>query len=628
MKLKLFLLFLFFSFFGVLYNINQTNHEYYSVLLEEKMERIVYGSSAPRGRILDRNGKVLVDNQGVINIAYHKPVDSTLKEELKIASLLEPYVKSFSLTTTNLKNYYLATHNNGRDLITDEEWQKWEERKLTNEDISALKWERITEEMITYDESEQKRIYLFSLMNDGYAYEDKILLSNVSDEEFARVMALNIPSLKSVITASRTYPYGETLKSIFGTIGSIPKEEVTSFIQNGYALNDTVGTSGIEKQYENLLRGKKAKYFINSDNTLTLLEEEEVGSDVVLNIDIDVQLELEKILKEEMSLAHKKTSAKYFKEAYAMVGDPKSGGILAMSGIRLNDQGEFSDITITAFTSSYAMGSVVKGASNTVGYMTGAIEVGKKVLDSCVKLYSQPSKCSYKKLGYVDDITALKTSSNYYQFLTAIKSSGQTYKYNMTFNVSEENFKTYRDVFSSYGLGNKTEIDYPNEQTGMRGTKVAGDLLLNFAIGQYDTYTPISLLQYINTISNYGNRYALRLKKEDYNVFLNQVGLDASYYDRITEGMYQVFHGGTASSYVKKNLNAVGKTGTAETFYDSDHDGVVDKEVINSTLVYYFPRENPTYSVAIIAPYLTDTPSYSYPFTKNVSLKISNYLTF
>ena len=468
MKLKLFLLFLFFSFFGVLYNINQTNHEYYSVLLEEKMERIVYGSSAPRGRILDRNGKVLVDNQGVINIAYHKPVDSTLKEELKIASLLEPYVKSFSLTTTNLKNYYLATHNNGRDLITDEEWQKWEERKLTNEDISALKWERITEEMITYDESEQKRIYLFSLMNDGYAYEDKILLSNVSDEELARVMALNIPSLKSVITASRTYPYGETLKSIFGTIGSIPKEEVTSFIQNGYALNDTVGTSGIEKQYENLLRGKKAKYFINSDNTLTLLEEEEVGSDVVLNIDIDVQLELEKILKEEMGLAHKKTSAKYFKEAYAMVGDPKSGGILAMSGIRLNDQGEFSDITITAFTSSYAMGSVVKGASNTVGYMTGAIEVGKKVLDSCVKLYSQPSKCSYKKLGYVDDITALKTSSNYYQFLTAIKSSGQTYKYNMTFNVSEENFKTYRDVFSSYGLGNKTEIDYPNEQTGMR----------------------------------------------------------------------------------------------------------------------------------------------------------------
>ena len=83
-------------------------------------------------------------------------------------------------------------------------------------------------------------------------------------------------------------------------------------------------------------------------------------------------------------------------------------------------------------------------------------------------------------------------------------------------------------------------IDYPIEQTGMKGTKIAGDLLLNFAIGQYDTYTPISLLQYINTIANYGNRYALRLKKEEFNTFLNQVELDATYYDRITEGLFMV----------------------------------------------------------------------------------------
>ena len=111
-----------------------------------------------------------------------------------------------------------------------------------------------------------------------------------------------------------------------------------------------------------------------------------------------------------------------------MVGNPKSGGVFALAGLKMNNDGTFQDITITAFTSSYAMGSVVKGASNTVGYLTGAIEVGKKVLDSCVKLYSEPTKCSYQKLGYVDDITALKTSSNYYQFLTAIQSTGQTYK--------------------------------------------------------------------------------------------------------------------------------------------------------------------------------------------------------
>ena len=72
-------------------------------------------------------------------------------------------------------------------------------------------------------------------------------------------MALNISSLTSVIEAKRIYPYGETLKSIFGTIGSIPKEEVTTYLNSGYSLDDTVGTSGLEAQYENLLKGEKAK---------------------------------------------------------------------------------------------------------------------------------------------------------------------------------------------------------------------------------------------------------------------------------------------------------------------------------------------------------------------------------
>mgnify|MGYP001625212912 CR=1 FL=1 len=627
MKLKLFLFCVFLSFGIVIYKINYTNHEYYTTLLEMKTERIVYGSSTTRGRILDRNGKVLVDNVGTILIAYHKPVNISIQEEINIAKSLTPYLKDYNVTVTNLKNYYLANNNNGNDLITGDEWRLLDERKISNDDIKDLKWERITDEMINYDEEEKKVIYLFSLMNEGYSYDDKILLKNISEEELAKINALNIVSIRSVIEAKRVYPYGETLKSIFGTIGSIPKEEVKSYLNNGYELNDIVGTSGLEKQYEDILKGEKAKYYINSDNTLEKVSDAKPGEDLVLNIDIDIQLELENILKEEMLLAKKKKSSVYFNEAFSMVGDPKSGGVIALAGLKLNNENEFNDISITAFTSSYAMGSVVKGASNTVGYLTNAIEVGKKIKDSCVKLYSQPSKCSYQSLGYVDDITALKTSSNYYQFITAIKSTGQTYKYNMTFNVTEENFKKYRDVFASYGLGNFTGIDFPNEQKGMKGQKIAGDLLLNFAIGQYDTYTPISLLQYINTIANYGNRYAIRLKKNDYNVFLNQVGLDSTYYDRIIEGFYQVFHGGTATSYANKNLNAVGKTGTAETFYDSNNDGVVDTEVISSTLAYYFPRENPTYSIVVVAPYLTNTTDYRYPFTKNVSLKISNYLT-
>ncbi len=625
MKIKLLLIAFFSIFVFQIYQINHENHLYYETKLKEKTERIILGESPKRGRILDVNGKVLVDNKEVYNISYHKNYKVTIKDELLIAKLLSPFLDSFSLSLTDLKNYYLALNNNGNDLITSEEKKLYSMHKLSAEEISKMKWDRITSEMLNYDEDNQKIAYLFLKMQNGYSYQDKVLFKNVDEAFINQIDSLGIPSLFKTVSYERVYPYEDMLLSIFGTVGSISKEKLSSYMKKGYALSDTVGTSGLEEEYEDILKGEKAKYFINSDNTLAMVKESTPGNDVTLNIDIDVQQELVKVMKEEMTKASKRTSAKYFKEAYAMIGNPVTGGIIALTGLKKTDAG-FTDITITAFTSSYAMGSVVKGASNTVGYLSGAIKVGQKVKDSCVKLYSEPSKCSYKRLGYVDDITALKTSSNYYQFLTAISSTGQSYRYNMKFNVTEEDFKRYRDVFNAYGLGAKTDIDYPLEQTGMKGIKVAGDLLLNFAIGQYDTYTPISLLQYINTLSNYGNRYALRFKKEDYNTFLNQIELDASFYDRIMEGLYEVFHGGTASSYVNKSKNAVGKTGTSETFYDSDSDGVVDKEVINSTVAFYYPRETPRYSMVVVAPFLTDNGDFMYPFTKNVSLHMTNYL--
>jgi len=627
MKWKMLFFIIFSIFVSNLFLMNRTNHEYYETKLKWKMENMILGESAPRGRILDRNGKVLVDNVGVLNIVYHKTSKMNQKEELKLAKKLGEYIENPCVTKTNLKNYYLAVNNNGKDLITDEEWQLYDERKLTIEEIKKLKWERITEEKINYSEEEKKMIYVFNKMQEGYLFEDKYLFRDVKDDFVAEILKWNEPSLSIKITSKRSYPYGEILQSVFGNTGYIPKEESELYLKKNYSLDDIVGTSGLEKEYESILKGEKAKYYVNKDNTLTLIQKEEQGQDIRLNIDIEIQLELEKIMKEEMLEAKKYNATKYFQDAYAMVGDPKSGGIVAIAGLKIKEDKTFQDVTITSFTSSYTMGSVVKGASNTVGYLSGGIIPGKKVLDSCVKLWSEPAKCSYMRLGVVDDITALRTSSNYFQFLTAIQSTGQEYQYDMKFSVTSSDFQRYRDVFASYGLGAKTEVDYPIEQTGMKGEKIAGDLLLNFAIGQYDTYTPISLLQYINTIANRGNRYALRFKKENYNKFLNQVELPDSYYDRIIEGLYQVFHGGTATSYVRKDLNAVGKTGTSETFYDSNHDGIVDKEVINTTVIFYYPKEDPTYSVAVVSPYITDDDDFQYPFTSNVSKKITEYLS-
>ena len=51
-------------------------------------------------------------------------------------------------------------------------------------------------------------------------------------------------------------------------------------------------------------------------------------------------------------------------------------------------------------------------------------------------------------------------------------------------------------MFNEYGLGVKTEIDLPNESNGVVGKDKSSDLLLNYTIGQYDTYTVLQLSQY------------------------------------------------------------------------------------------------------------------------------------
>ena len=107
MKVKLLLIAFFSIFVFQIYQINHENHLYYETKLKEKTERIILGESPKRGRILDVNGKVLVDNKEVYNISYHKNYKATIKDELLIAKLLSPFLDSFSLSLTDLKNYYL-----------------------------------------------------------------------------------------------------------------------------------------------------------------------------------------------------------------------------------------------------------------------------------------------------------------------------------------------------------------------------------------------------------------------------------------------------------------------------------------------------------------------------------------
>ncbi len=635
------LIIIFLMLIGRVLYINIYERDVYKAKLLEKTTNYVYGESAPRGRILDRNGKVLVDNKGVKTVFYTKEKGITIKEELEIAKDLSK-ILNVEINKNSFKNYYLLTHNNGDDLIKKEEWDLYERRKLSSEDIKNLKIERITDKELNKFSDEEKEIAtIYALMNKGYSYEKKEIVKGISDDEYNTLINANIKGITTELTWERVYNYGDTLKDIFGTIGSIPKDKKEEYLEKGYSLNDTVGLSYLESYYEDYLKGEKDLYLVSDDNTLELVKEGRSGYDLVLSIDIDVQLKLESLIKENMLNIKKRANTEYYTETYSIVGKPGTGEILALSGQKLLDKDKeiFKNVNTNLINTSYTVGSVVKMATISTGYKYGVIDIGSSVTDSCVKLYQVPIKCSYKSLGKINDLTAIAKSSNYYQFRIAIGLTGYNYTYNMKLPTTEADFNKFRGVFKEYGLGALTGIDLPNEMTGIKGSLAQSDLLLNLSIGQYDTYTPIELFQYVSTVASMGARRKPSLMQEVRNneevilknnyEIVNKVSLEDKYLSRLKEAMHLATTSGTARSYINSKYNPAGKTGTSETFIDTNNDGVMDTKTTSIAFVGFAPYDNPEYSLVVMAPNIYVQREYNYSkvyVTRYISAGITNFL--
>lgn len=620
---------------------------------KDNLNNLVYstieGESAPRGRIYDRNHKLLVDNVGIKSIYYKRKSGMSIDDEIEVAKKLSEVLDLDyeNVTSSMIKDFYLVLNRNTSDnKIKEEEWEKLKQRKITSSDILLLKRERITEEEL--NDIDKYVAYIYYLMNNGYSYQEKLIKKNVSDSEYA-IINEGLDKYKGVIPKlswERKYLYGDTLRGIFGNVSSsevgITEELKNNYLDKGYKITDRVGLSGLELQYDEYLQGKKAIYK-NLGNGLELVSKEKRGNDLVLSIDIDLQLEAEKIVENEMLKTKNEPNTEYFNRVFSVVSDPNNGDVLALVAKVLN-KNKVYDYTAYLPNSSVTVGSVIKGASISVGYKEGVIDIGTVIKDECVKLMSTPSKCSWNRngLGNLDDINALRLSSNAYQFKVAMKVADFNYYYNAPFSFSNDPFNKYRTMFNSYGLGIKTGIDLPNESIGIVGSNDTPGLLLDFSIGQYDTYTPLQLTQYINTIANKGSRIKLNLLKsvhkssnselsDDillYNdkYILNNVDLDSKYIIRIREGFKAVLgYNGTGYGYIDIKYNPAGKTGTSQSFYDSDHNGVIDKETISSTFAGFAPYDNPKMSIVVVTPDVSHIYGISYLST--INKRISNQIS-
>ena len=639
-----------------LVDIQILNKDKYTKKLDHLKVSIVYSSSTPRGRIYDRNYNLLVDNVGVNTIYYKRVKGTTTKEQIELAKTLANHidVDYSKLDKINLKEYYLV--NNKEKVykkITEEEKEKLKRRQITQKDINNLMIERITdEELSIYTDIDKKAAYIYYLMTTGYYYDEKIIKTHASDNEYAYV-AENISKLKGFnvkLEWERKYLYGDVFKTILGSVSDnksgLPFELKDKYLSEGYSLNDRVGISYLEYQYESLLKGTKASYKLNNDNTYTLLSEGKRGNDIVLTIDINIQKEVEQILEEEITKAKANdVNTTYYTGSHVIVTEPNTGEILAMASkqiVKKNDEYKIYDNTPALLTNPVTPGSIVKGASMTVGYQTGAIDIGTTMRDECVKIRNTPAKCSWSKnIGYVNDISALAYSSNSYQYKIAMKVAGANYYYNGPLVINENAFEIYRNTFKEYGLGIKTNIDLPVESFGFKGTSKNPGHLLDFAIGQYDTYTPVQIASYINTLASNGNRYQLHLLKEVHEStnsdslgdlkekiepkVLNKVNLDDAHMNRIKEGFKAVMKS-LGYGNMGNVLSPAGKTGTAESFYDVDGDGNIDVETISKGFIGYAPSDNPKYAITVLSPNVrySKTNTYTSPVNTKISARVSN----
>lgn len=620
-----------FSFFIILSNlfyIQIIKNDYYKSKVAELSVKTVSGTTAPRGRIYDRNYRIIVDNKPVKTVTYKKESETTIKEEIEIAYKLKDMldIDASNLSKYNLKKFFLVNNNEVCvKKVTEEELQLYRERKITLEEIEKLKLERITdEELKNYTDEDKKAAYIYYLMNNGYYFDQKVIKAqNVTDFEYAKISE-NLSELKGVnvsINWERYYTYGNVFRSVLGSVSknTIPAELKDYYLEKGYKLDDKVGTSYLEFQYEDLLRGQKNIYEIK-DNKEYLISEGIRGNDIVLTIDIELQKAVEEIITNQLIEAKKEKNTEFLDSSFVVIANPNNGEILAMAGkqISLEEENyEVYDFTPGVITTSVVAGSVVKGASNIVAYNNGALTIGEKRDDYCVKVAATPEKCSWKYLGLLDDITALKFSSNSFQYQSAIKIGGGVYEYNKPLSLNENAFDIYRNGFAEFGLGIKTGIDLPFESTGYKGSSTKSGHLLDFAIGQYDTYTPIQLSQYVNTIANGGYRIKPHLLKSVYSSensdleeliytinpeILNKVNTEDKYIKRVQDGFKAVLEsGGTGYGHIQGAIGA-GKTGTSEGYIDTDNDGLVDTMTYNNNFIGYAPYDAPIVSFAVVSP--------------------------
>ena len=644
---------LFLAIIGRLLYMQVLHKDFYENKLASASQTRVTISSA-RGEIYDAAGKPLVQNTVKQVVSFTRSNKMTAADLKDISTKLLNYVTVTSpeVTDRQMADYYLAdaevykktVEALPKDKRYDSDGNKFSESELYNNAA-----ESIAPNQLNYSEDEKKAIYLFSQLNSVENFATgNIRTDPLTDTQIAVIASASkeLPGI-SISTSWDRKVLDTSLSSIVGSVSSeksgLPAEEVDTYLKKGYSLNDRVGTSYLEKQYEEVLQGKRTIKEIHLDKhgdmeSVENIEEGSKGKNIKLTIDLAFQDSVDSLLKSYFNSELANGGAKYSEGVYAVALNPKTGAVLAMSGIKHNlETGDLTPDSLGTVTNVFVPGSVVKAATISSGWENGVLSGNQTLIDQPIVFQGSAPINSWYTPYYssfpVTAVEALEYSSNAYMVQTALGMMGQTYQPNMTVktNQLESAMGKLRATFSEYGLGAATGIDLPDESTGFIPQKFDLANYLTNAFGQFDNYTPMQLAQYVATIANNGVRLAPHIVEGIYDnndkgglgeliqaintKEINKVNISESDMAILHQGFYQVSHGTSPLTTGRAfsdgaTVSISGKTGTGESYVAGG------QEANNTNAVAYAPTENPQIAVAVVFPHNTN-------LTKNVGPAIA-----
>ena len=644
---------LFLAIIGRLLYMQVLHKDFYeNKLASASQTRVTMGSA--RGEIYDAAGKPLVQNTVKQVVSFTRSNKMTAADLKDISTKLLNYVTVTSpeVTDRQMADYYLAdaevykktVEALPKDKRYDSDGNKFSESELYNNAA-----ESIAPNQLNYSEDEKKAIYLFSQLNSVENFATgNIRTDPLTDTQIAVIASASkeLPGI-SISTSWDRKVLDTSLSSIVGSVSSeksgLPAEEVDTYLKKGYSLNDRVGTSYLEKQYEEVLQGKRTVKEVHLDKhgnmeSVENIEEGSKGKNIKLTIDLAFQDSVDSLLKSYFNSELSNGGAKYSEGVYAVALNPKTGAVLAMSGIKHNlETGDLTPDSLGTVTNVFVPGSVVKAATISSGWENGVLSGNQTLTDQPIVFQGSAPINSWYTPYYgsfpVTAVEALEYSSNAYMVQTALGMMGQTYQPEMTVktNQLESAMGKLRATFSEYGLGASTGIDLPEESTGFIPQKFDLANYLTNAFGQFDNYTPMQLAQYVATIANNGVRLAPHIVEGIYDnndkgglgeliqaidtKEINKVNISESDMAILHQGFYQVSHGTSPLTTGRAfsdgaTVSISGKTGTAESYVAGG------QEANNTNAVAYAPTENPQIAVAVVFPHNTN-------LTKNVGPAIA-----